>query len=75
MRFVSPTLFRATLKLPANIPNGVHTVRAFLFKSGVFVGEQQLPLRVVKTGIEQAGGVLRPFEIAAHPEDAVRRPP
>ena len=54
VRFVSPTLFRATLRLPANIPNGVHTVRAFLFKSGVFVGEQQLPLRVVKTGIEQA---------------------
>ena len=54
VRFVSPSLFRATLRLPANIPNGVHTVRAYLFKSGVFIDEKQLLLRVVKTGLEQA---------------------
>ncbi|WP_235988656.1 TIGR02186 family protein, partial [Pseudorhizobium endolithicum] len=28
VRFVSSSLFRASLRLPANIPDGVHTVRA-----------------------------------------------
>ena len=54
VRFVSPTLFRATLRLPANVPNGVHIVHAYLFKSGQFVMEKKLPLRVTKTGFEQA---------------------
>lgn len=53
IRFVSPSLFRATLKLPADVPNGVHMVHAYLFKSGEFLMETKLPLRVVKTGIEQ----------------------
>lgn len=53
VRFVSSNLFKASLRLPANIPNGVHTVRAYLFKSGNFVTEKSLPLRVIKTGIEQ----------------------
>ncbi|MBO9097214.1 MULTISPECIES: TIGR02186 family protein [unclassified Rhizobium] len=53
VRFVSSSLFKATLRLPANVPNGVHTVRAYLFKSGKFVAEKSLPLRVIKTGIEQ----------------------
>ena len=54
VRFVSPSLFRASLRLPANIPDGVHTARAYLFKSGELIFERELPLRVVKTGIEQA---------------------
>src|SRR5690606_216518 len=54
VRFVSSSLFRASLRLPANIPDGVHTVRAYLFKSGELIFERELPLRVVKTGIEQA---------------------
>jgi uncharacterized protein (TIGR02186 family) len=53
VRFVSSSLFRATLRLPADVPNGVHTVHAYLFKSGKFVTEKTLPLRVIKTGIEQ----------------------
>ncbi|MBO9122601.1 MULTISPECIES: TIGR02186 family protein [unclassified Rhizobium] len=53
VRFVSSNLFKASLRLPANIPNGVHTVRAYLFKSGKFVTEKSAPLRVIKTGIEQ----------------------
>ncbi|KQV84019.1 TIGR02186 family protein [Rhizobium sp. Root1220] len=53
VRFVSSNLFKASLRLPANIPNGVHTVRAYLFKSGKFITEKSLPLRVIKTGIEQ----------------------
>ena len=53
VRFVSPTLFRASVRLPANVPHGVHTVRALLFKSGVFLAERDLKLRVIKTGMEQ----------------------
>ncbi|NTZ59060.1 TIGR02186 family protein [Agrobacterium tumefaciens] len=47
-------LFWATLRLPANVPNGVHTARAYLFKSGNFIAQRELKLRVVKTGMEQA---------------------
>ena len=54
VRFVSSSLFRASLKLPANIPDGMHMVRAYLFKSGQLIAQRELPLRVVKTGIEQA---------------------
>jgi uncharacterized protein (TIGR02186 family) len=54
IRFVSPTLFRATLRLPANVPNGMHVVHAYLFKSGQFVMERKIPLRVTKTGFEQS---------------------
>ncbi|TCL75543.1 TIGR02186 family protein [Rhizobium sp. BK251] len=53
VRFVSSNLFKASLRLPADVPNGVHTVRGYLFKSGKFVTEKSLPLRVIKTGIEQ----------------------
>jgi uncharacterized protein (TIGR02186 family) len=53
VRFVSSNLFKASLRLPANIPNGVHTVRAYLFKSGKFITQKSVPLRVIKTGIEQ----------------------
>jgi len=54
VRFVSANLFKATLRLPTNIPDGVHVVHAYLFKSGDFVAERELPLRVVKTGLEQS---------------------
>ncbi|CAD7040421.1 TIGR02186 family protein [Pseudorhizobium halotolerans] len=54
VRFVSSSLFRASLRLPANVPDGVHTVRAYLFKGGELIFDRELPLRVVKTGIEQA---------------------
>lgn len=52
VRFVSSNLFKATLRLPASIPDGVHVVHAYLFKSGEFIAEKELPLRVVKTGLE-----------------------
>ncbi|MEX3006874.1 TIGR02186 family protein [Hoeflea sp. TYP-13] len=53
VEFVSSSLFRATLRLPASIPVGEHRLRAFLFKNNEFVMERNLRLRVVKTGIEQ----------------------
>lgn len=54
VQFISSSLFKASVRLPANVPNGVHVVRAHLFRDGVFVTAKALPLRVVKTGIEQA---------------------
>jgi len=54
VRFVSSSLFRASLRLPANVPDGVHIVRAYLYKGGTLMTQREIPLRVVKTGIEQA---------------------
>ena len=53
VQFISASLFKATVKLPASVPNGTHIVRAHLFRDGVFIAEKALPLRVMKTGIEQ----------------------
>nr|WP_255616777.1 TIGR02186 family protein [Aurantimonas sp. VKM B-3413] len=52
VEFVSPTLFRADLQLPADLPVGRHTARAYLFRNGVFIREDSEPLIVVKTGFE-----------------------
>lgn len=52
IEFVSPTLFRANLHLPADLPVGRHLARAFLFHNGVFVREQSETLEVVKSGFE-----------------------
>jgi uncharacterized protein (TIGR02186 family) len=47
-------LFWATLRLPANVPNGLHTARAYLFRDGNPIAQRELTLRVVKSGMEQA---------------------
>ncbi|GGD09247.1 hypothetical protein GCM10011335_10130 [Aureimonas glaciei] len=52
IEFVSTTLFRADLVLPADLPVGIHTARALLFRNGVFLRERNVPLRVVKSGFE-----------------------
>jgi len=54
VQFISSSLFKASVRLPANVPNGVHIVRAYLFRDGLFVAAKALPLRVIKTGLEQA---------------------
>jgi len=51
--FVSSSLFQATIHIPADIPNGTHTIRAVVFKSGAYVTEKELTLHVQKTGLEQ----------------------
>ncbi|WP_062230862.1 TIGR02186 family protein [Aureimonas sp. N4] len=52
IEFVSATLFRANLALPADLPVGRHVARAILFREGSFVRERSEDLWVVKTGIE-----------------------
>ena len=54
VQFISSSLFKASVRLPADVPNGVHIVRAYLFRDGVFVAAKALPLRVTKTGLEEA---------------------
>lgn len=53
VRFLSQSLFKATLFLPADIPLGTHRARAFLFKNGVFVDEDSTGLYVAKDSFEQ----------------------
>jgi hypothetical protein len=34
VQFISSSLFKASVRLPANVPNGIHVVRAYLFRDG-----------------------------------------
>lgn len=52
VEFVSATLFRAELSLPADLPVGRHVARAFLFRQGIFLRERSDTLWVVKSGFE-----------------------
>ena len=54
VQFLSQTLFRATLNLPADVPVGTHRARAFLFKHGSFTGETSSTLGIRKAGFEQS---------------------
>lgn len=54
VEFVSRTLFRATLNLPADVPVGRHKARALLFRNGVFLREANAGLEIVKAGLEQS---------------------
>jgi uncharacterized protein (TIGR02186 family) len=54
VKFVSSSLFAATIHIPADIPNGAHTIRAYLFRQGKFFDEKMLQMSVVKTGVEEA---------------------
>jgi uncharacterized protein (TIGR02186 family) len=53
VEFISPNLFRATLKLPTNVPVGKHKARAFLFRNGAFIKESSTSLQIEKAGFEQ----------------------
>lgn len=51
--FLSNSLFRTSVPLPANIPVGDYKVTAYLLQGGTLLAETQMPLRVAKTGFEQ----------------------
>jgi uncharacterized protein (TIGR02186 family) len=53
VRFLSNTLFRASVALPASVPLGTHKARAFLFKNSKFIGETSAQLHIAKSGFEQ----------------------
>ncbi len=52
--FLSNTLFRASLALPASVPLGTHKARAFLFKNSKFIDETSAQLHIAKSGFEQS---------------------
>ncbi|MGB7433141.1 MAG: TIGR02186 family protein [Ahrensia sp.] len=54
VRFISQSLFRAELPLPANVPLGNHRVSAYLFKNGGLVAQTQSQLQIRKAGLEFA---------------------
>jgi uncharacterized protein (TIGR02186 family) len=53
VRFLSQSLFKASLAIPSNVPLGTHRARVFLFKNGVFVDEDSTGLYVTKDSFEQ----------------------
>ncbi len=53
IEFLSPTLFKAKLAVPANVPIGEHTARVFLFLDGKFLNSRFVQMQVKKIGFEQ----------------------
>jgi len=48
--FVGPTLFRAELHLPSNVPIGTFSIDTYLVAEGKIVGAQSMPLNISKVG-------------------------
>ncbi len=53
VEFLSPTLFRTTIPLPAIVPVGEYRVDIFLFRGGALLANNSRALEVRKTGFEQ----------------------
>jgi uncharacterized protein (TIGR02186 family) len=51
--FLTPTLFRASLSLPAQIPIGSYAVDVKLFADGSLIAETDSAFEIVKVGFEQ----------------------
>lgn len=51
--FLTPTVFRVAIPMPANAPTGPYTVDVQLFAEGANVARTNSALEVVKTGFEQ----------------------
>ena len=50
---LSPTLFRATFPLPADVPIGIHVAQAYLFKGGNYLNSTTRSLAIEKQGFER----------------------
>ncbi len=53
LKQLSPSLFRATLDIPANVPIGEHTVTAYLFRKGEILGTNRSSFTIEKIGFER----------------------
>jgi len=51
--FLTPTVFRASIPLPANIPTGSFAIDVKLFSGGALVARTNSALEVIKAGFEQ----------------------
>lgn len=52
--FLSPTVFRAPVEVPALAPTGSYEIEVVLYTGGVALARQTTHFEVVKTGIEQS---------------------
>lgn len=50
---LSPSLFRATLAIPANVPIGEHKVTSYLFRDGQLLATNISSFRIEKVGFER----------------------
>ncbi|MTI00230.1 TIGR02186 family protein [Roseibium sp. RKSG952] len=53
IEFLTDTMFRTTVPLPADIPVGMYTVKSFLLQDGALLSKTEEKLAVAKTGFEQ----------------------
>ena len=54
VQFLDQTLFRTTVDLPANVPDGTYSTKVYLLKGGKVVSVQSKPLYINKTGLERS---------------------
>ena len=53
LKQLSPSLFRANLSIPANVPIGEHKVTAYLFRNGEILNTNESSFRIEKVGFER----------------------
>jgi uncharacterized protein (TIGR02186 family) len=51
--FLTPTLFRAAVTLPANVPVGDYEIQLKLFADGAMIAQEATAFEIVKVGFEQ----------------------
>ncbi|MFN3655767.1 MAG: TIGR02186 family protein [Pseudolabrys sp.] len=51
--FLTPTVFRAAIALPANVPTGSYAIDVKLFAGGEMIARTNTALEVIKAGFEQ----------------------
>ncbi len=53
VEFLSPSLFRARIPVPATVPRGQYNVEVYLFRDGTVISAQSTPLFIDQTGLER----------------------
>ncbi len=53
LTFLTPTLFRTGIPLPAEVPTGTYAIDIKLFAGGAFVARTETAFEIVKVGFEQ----------------------
>jgi uncharacterized protein (TIGR02186 family) len=53
VEFLSPTLFRVHVPVPASVPRGQYSAEVYLFRDGSVISAQSTPLFIDQTGLER----------------------